>query len=51
MMHWGVIFPLIIFLVIIFLIGIWANKSVMQSDSFLQEYFLGGRQMGGSSLQ
>jgi sodium/pantothenate symporter len=50
MMNWQVIIPLIFFLVIIFLIGIWANKHVMQSDSFLQEYFLGGRQMGGFLL-
>lgn len=50
MMHWQVIIPLFVFLVIIFLIGIWANKHVMQSDSFLQEYFLGGRQMGGFLL-
>ena len=50
MMNWQVILPLIFFLVIIFLIGIWANKHVMQSNSFLQEYFLGGRQMGGFLL-
>lgn len=50
MIHWQVIIPLILFLVIIFLIGMWANKHVMQSDSFLQEYFLGGRQMGGFLL-
>lgn len=50
MMHWQVIIPLFFFLVIIFLIGMWANKHVMQSDSFLQEYFLGGREMGGFLL-
>ncbi|UQW99024.1 sodium/pantothenate symporter [Rummeliibacillus sp. G93] len=49
-MHWQVIFPLFIFLVIIFLIGILANKHVMNSNSFLQEYFLGGRDMGGFLL-
>ena len=49
-MHWQVIFPLFIFLVIIFGIGIWANKQVRSSDSFLQEYFLGGREMGGFLL-
>ncbi|WP_102694299.1 sodium/pantothenate symporter [Rummeliibacillus pycnus] len=49
-MHWHVIIPLVIFLVIIFVIGFWANKHVMQSNSFLQEYFLGGREMGGFLL-
>ena len=50
MMHWQVIVPLFVFLVIIFGIGIWANKQVRTSDSFLQEYFLGGREMGGFLL-
>ncbi|MGE7622954.1 sodium/pantothenate symporter [Viridibacillus sp. NPDC096237] len=49
-MHWQVIIPLIVFLVLIFAIGIWANRQVMQSNSFLQEYFLGGREMGGFLL-
>ncbi|MBK3493650.1 sodium/panthothenate symporter [Viridibacillus sp. YIM B01967] len=49
-MHWQVIIPLAIFLIIIFSIGIWANRHVMQSNSFLQEYFLGGREMGGFLL-
>lgn len=50
MIHWHVIIPLVIFLVIIFVIGFWANKHVMNSNSFLQEYFLGGRNMGGFLL-
>ncbi|QOV13307.1 sodium/pantothenate symporter [Viridibacillus arvi] len=49
-MHWQVIIPLVVFLVLIFGIGIWANRQVMQSNSFLQEYFLGGREMGGFLL-
>ncbi|MHC0038833.1 sodium/pantothenate symporter [Pseudoneobacillus sp. C159] len=49
-MHWQVIIPLAIFLVMIFLIGFWANARVRQSDSFLSEYFLGGREMGGFLL-
>lgn len=32
MMHWSVILPLFVFLVIIFGIGIWANKQVRTSD-------------------
>lgn len=50
MIHWQVIIPLIIFLIIIFCIGFWANKHVRLSNSFLQEYFLGGREMGGFLL-
>ncbi|MEK4229467.1 sodium/pantothenate symporter [Solibacillus sp. FSL H8-0538] len=49
-MHWQVIIPLVIFLIAIFGIGIWANKKVRTSDSFMQEYFLGGREMGGFIL-
>ncbi|WP_188613825.1 sodium/pantothenate symporter [Lysinibacillus alkalisoli] len=49
-MHWQVIIPLLLFLVVIFMIGIWANKKVRTSESFLQEYFLGGREMGGFIL-
>ena len=49
-MNWQVILPLLFFLVIIFGIGIWANKQIRTSSSFLQEYFLGGREMGGFLL-
>ena len=50
MIHWQVIIPLFVFLIIIFAIGFWANKQVRNSNSFLQEYFLGGREMGGFLL-
>lgn len=50
MIHWQVILPLLVFLVIIFGIGIWANRQVRTTNSFLQEYFLGGREMGGFLL-
>ena len=49
-MNWAVITPLIIFLFIIFAVGIWSNKFVLKSSSFLEEYFLGERQMGGFIL-
>lgn len=49
-MNWEAIIPFIGFLVIIFIIGIWAGKSVASSSSFLQEYFLGGRSLGGFVL-
>ncbi len=50
MIHWQVIIPLLLFLIVIFGIGIWANKQVRTSNSFMQEYFLGGREMGGFIL-
>lgn len=49
-MNWLVIIPLLLFLVIIFFIGYYANTYVRQSNSFLQDYFLGGRQLGGFVL-
>ncbi|KKI91227.1 sodium/panthothenate symporter [Bacillus sp. SA1-12] len=49
-MNWQVIIPLAFFLVIIFFIGFWANARVRKSDSFLSDYFLGGREMGGFLL-
>ena len=49
-MNWAVIIPLLLFLVIIFYIGCWSNRRMVGADSFLQEYFLGGRQIGGFVL-
>jgi sodium/pantothenate symporter len=48
--NWAVITPLLIFLLIIFTVGMWSNKFVIKSNSFLEEYFLGERQMGGFIL-
>ncbi len=45
-----VILPLLIFMIIFFMIGFWANRYVKSSNSFLQEYFLGGRELGGFVL-
>lgn len=49
-MNWEAIYPLIGFLIIIFLIGAWAGKRVKSSKNFLQEYFLGERSLGGFVL-
>lgn len=49
-MNWEAIYPLIVFLIIIFLVGAWAGKRVKSSDNFLQEYFLGERSLGGFVL-
>ena len=45
------IIPLIIFLGVIFFIGFWSSKKIESSTGgFLQEYFLGGRELGGFVL-
>ncbi|MCM3763358.1 sodium/pantothenate symporter [Neobacillus niacini] len=49
-MNWTVITPMLLFLLIIFAVGFWSNKFVLKSNSFLEEYFLGERQMGGFIL-
>ena len=49
-MNWQAIIPLAIILIIIFGVGIWASRYVRGSSSFLQDYFLGGRSMGGFML-
>lgn len=49
-MNWQVIFPLLIFLIIIFLVGLWSSRKIDTGISFLQDYFLGGRQLGGFIL-
>ncbi|MFE4521602.1 sodium/pantothenate symporter [Cytobacillus firmus] len=49
-MNWQVIAPLIFFLIIIFLVGLWSSRKIDASSSFLQDYFLGGRQLGGFIL-
>jgi len=46
----AVVLPMIIFLIIIFLIGYYASTKISSSNSFLQEYFLGGRELGGFVL-
>ncbi|MFB4167953.1 sodium/pantothenate symporter [Virgibacillus sp. JSM 102003] len=49
-MNWQALIPLIGLLLIIFGVGIWAGKYMKSSSTFLQEYFLGGRNMGGFVL-
>ncbi|MCM3740549.1 sodium/pantothenate symporter [Oceanobacillus luteolus] len=49
-MNWEAIIPLLLFLMIISIVGVWASKYVRTTDSFLQEYFLGGRSLGGFVL-
>ncbi|WP_088007137.1 sodium/pantothenate symporter [Indiicoccus explosivorum] len=50
-MSWSVVIPLLAFLAIIFFIGIWSSRKTAASESgFLQDYFLGGRELGGFVL-
>ncbi|HEY4551761.1 MAG TPA: sodium/pantothenate symporter [Bacillaceae bacterium] len=42
--------PLVIFFILIFAAGLYAAKYVKSSETFLQEYFLGSRQLGGFVL-
>jgi sodium/pantothenate symporter len=42
--------PLFAFLILIFIVGIYAARNVSRADSFVQEYFLGSRQLGGFIL-
>ncbi|MCG7337374.1 sodium/pantothenate symporter [Sporosarcina sp. ACRSM] len=50
-MNLGVLIPLAIFLIAIFVIGLLASKTSMTAkNGFLQDYFLGGRELGGFVL-
>ncbi|MFD2630523.1 sodium/pantothenate symporter [Oceanobacillus kapialis] len=49
-MNWESLIPLILFLVIIFVVGIWSGGYLKKSTSFAQDYFLGGRSLGGFVL-
>lgn len=49
-MNWEAVIPLFLLIFIIFLVGMWSSKFVRNTDSFVQEYFLGGRSLGGFIL-
>ncbi|WP_158737968.1 sodium/pantothenate symporter [Alteribacillus sp. YIM 98480] len=49
-MNWDVVIPLLIFLASIFIIGFWASRKIASKSNFLQEYFLGSRELGGLIL-
>ena len=50
MVNWQALIPLIGMLVLVFGVGMWASKYVKSTTSFLQEYFLGDRSLGGFVL-
>src|SRR5690625_4540817 len=49
-MNIGALIPLIAMLIIVFVAGLWASRHVRSSGSFLEEYFLGDRSLGGFIL-
>ncbi|MFD1363625.1 sodium/pantothenate symporter [Lentibacillus salinarum] len=49
-MNWEALVPLIGVLLIIFGVGVWAGKYIRSSNTFIQDYFLGGRSLGGFVL-
>lgn len=51
-MNWYVIIPMIVSFIVVFLIGVYASRRVQATaqNKFLQEYFLGGRELGGLLL-
>ncbi|XXM74327.1 sodium/pantothenate symporter [Lysinibacillus sphaericus] len=42
--------PMILFLIIIFIVGVYSSRNIGKADSFVQDYFLGSRQLGGFIL-
>lgn len=49
-MNWQALVPLIGVILIIFGTGVWAGKYIKSSNTFMQDYFLGGRSLGGFVL-
>lgn len=49
-MNLQVLIPFLTIVIIMFAVGIWAGKRIKSSSSFLQDYFLGGRSLGGFVL-
>ncbi|MGY4688639.1 sodium/pantothenate symporter [Salibacterium sp. K-3] len=49
-MNWEVTIPLLVFVLAIFGIGFWASRHTAAKRDFLQEYFLGSRELGGLIL-
>ncbi|WP_449539779.1 sodium/pantothenate symporter [Ferdinandcohnia sp. Marseille-Q9671] len=49
-MNWEVLLPMLGLLVIIFFVGMYAAGRVKANSGFLQDYFLGSRELGGFVL-
>ena len=44
------IYPVTIFLLILLVVGIYANRSLKKSTNFQKDYFIAGRSLGGVVL-
>lgn len=49
-MNWGVLIPVIIYLILVFWVGFYSTRYLKGPSSFLHEYFLGSRELGGFFL-
>src|SRR5699024_4010718 len=48
--NWGDLLPLMLFMIVVYVIGIWASLKMNQRESFLSDYFLGNPELGGLVL-
>ncbi len=46
----AIITPLVIYLILVYVLAAYANRILSKSGNFLEEYFIGSRQMGGFVL-
>src|SRR5690625_3771544 len=49
-MNWGVVIPLLLLVVSVFVIGSWTSQKLQRDEGFLKDYFLGSREFGGLLL-
>ena len=50
MIQTAIITPLIVYLLLVYILAAYANRVLSKSGNFLEEYFIGSRQMGGFVL-
>ena len=50
MIQWSIIGPLVVYLFLVYLLAAYANRVLSKSGNFLEEYFIGSRNMGGFIL-
>jgi sodium/pantothenate symporter len=50
MINYDIVIPLFFYLLLVYLMAIYANKILSKSGNFLEEYFIGSRDMGGFVL-
>ncbi len=50
MVNYAVLIPMVIYLIIVYWLGFYSSKVRKTTSNFLEEYFIGGRSMGGFVL-